>query len=293
MMNKIAGKADGIEPDGAILKMLVAYTKKVGSTKKRDEKSYWSSLLLRDFYDSGAQWRKAVVAIESTMPEPLQIALSLQSSDSIVRSRAEQRLQSAIDNWTDEEIKMLSEWSAETLLPLVLTKRRTALLDNLVMNMPPRRGGRPDVAAEILKERSAAWWLDWILELTSGNEESTILAMNFARYFREDADFAHAVATELNRMNSKTFKPLLYLIVPNLALSTDQLNHDVLAELTGKLLAFRSMIGEPLIGLVASEDFAQSVLTPMWRQAAPDSEQRTFLKLALNAAGRRHNRRYL
>jgi len=117
--------------------------------------------------------------------------------------------------------------------------------------------------------------------------------MNFSRYFREDADFAHAVATELNRMNSKTFKPLLYLIVPNLALSTDQLNHDVLAELTGKLLAFRSMIGEPLIGLVASEDFAQSVLTPMWRQAAPDSEQRTFLKLALNAAGRRHNRRYL
>jgi SIR2-like domain len=292
MMSKFVEKAQGIEPDEAILRLLVATVKKARSPKKKFTETSWASLLLYDFYNSGPQWREAISKMADTMPEPLQIALLMQSAETDVRNRAEQRLQTAIDGWTEEEIKVISEWSADALFPLVLTKHREVLLYNLIMNISPHRGSRSDIASEIFRERPVTWWFDWTLELISGDDSSRLLGMNLAGHFSEDADFADAVAAELNRRDSKTFKPLLFYVVPNLAMSTDQLDDYVLSDLTGKLLNLRSMMGEPIIGLLASEDFAQSVLTPMWRQAAPDSKERTLLKQALDAAGKRHNRRY-
>lgn len=201
-------------------------------------------------------------------------------------------MQSEIDNWTDDEITMLSVWSTDELVPMVVTKRREALLNYALMRAPFRLHRESNIVATILEQRPASWWLDWTLELISGNNSSRILAINLSNRLRENTAFANAVIAELNRANSETFKPLLYFIVPDLKISSDQIEEKILTKLTDEMLDFRSMMGEPIIGLLASEEFAQSVLTPMWKRAAPNSERRRVLELALNAAGKRHNRRY-
>lgn len=140
---------------------------------------------------------------------------------------------------------------------------------------------------ELLQDTTLDDWLAWTDFLTN---EETVWCSYMLRDFIANGsnNTREALLHHLNSGQPDVFWRIAPRILPlSNTISTDELSDAAIDHLLNRANS-NEWIGK-FFGKAATEDFVNQILLPTWRQQ-PDKH---WVRVALEAAGRRHNRRYL
>jgi len=196
-------------------------------------------------------------------------------------------------NWQTEEIASFTSYlpwkklSVEIVRSVITSNNETAI-KKLFQNISQIKH-----SASLLA--TPEWWLESFFKLNIDDDKSTFVELfNLSTKLVKDPALCAFFLNKFNSSMGSEFRILaryIINIIPNI--STNDLSPTALHQLTSTEFGIRTRMGDSVLGLIASESFVKDILIPLLNSPNADLSQKIETAHALEAAGKKHNKRYL
>lgn len=200
---------------------------------------------------------------------------------------------SNIKLWQPDEVTLFAScipWKSLTLdiVRKILENQNAILTKELLSNFNQIKYLASSLAP-------SEWWLQKTLELDIDQEKSTFIELfNISGMIAKDPILSPFFLNKFNTSTGGEFRLLARYIIHTIpSVSTDELSDSAINQLTSMEFGLRTRLGDSVLGLLASESFVEGTLKPLLNSPHADHTQKVETAHALEAAGKKHNRRYL